>query len=184
MLKKDSKNKQFLPCKIEEYYINTPTVNARKIVERLLFGVPPQHLEGFGAVVLYDTAGIKKNYGDEEKLSIARYIRAKSGECLPWIELLIDRIFSGFPTYVLRISFITDLILSDHLYHEIGHHIHMSQKTNDKESEAIAEKWSKKLKKRYFLRKYWYIVIPLALIFLPFERQIRKLYESKKSNNT
>jgi len=173
-----------LPCKIDEYYINTPTVNARKIVERLLLGVPSQYLEGLGAVVLCDTASFKKNYGDKEKLSISRYIRAKGGECLPWIEILIDRIFAGFPTHVLRISFITDLILSDHLYHEIGHHIHKPQKLNDKESEAIAEKWRKKLQKQYLIRKYWYMVIPLALIFLPFERQIRKFRESKKSNIT
>jgi len=162
--------------------MDMPVVNARKIVERLLLSVPPQHLEGLEAVVLCDTASFKENYGDEEKLSIARYIRAKGGECLPWIEILIDKIFAGFPSYVLRISFVSDLILSEHLYHEIGHHIQNPQSPNDEESEATAEKWRKKLQKQYLLRKYWYMVIPLALIFLPFKREIKKFCESKKSN--
>jgi len=181
MQKKDSKNKHLLSCKIKEYYINKPKVDVRKIVERLLLGVSPQHLEGLGEIVICDTARFKENYGDKEKVSIARYISTK-GECLPWIEILVDRIYSGFPSYVLRISFVSDLILSDYLYHEIGHHIQKTQRSRDEEYEAAAEKWRKALQKQYFLRKYWYMTIPLALIFLPFERQIKRLLEYKKGN--
>ena len=183
MPRKSKKDKRRLPFEIHEYYKSPPIIDTRKIVENMLLIVPDELLEGLGAVVLCDTDSFRENYGDEEKLSIARYIRTK-GECLPWIEILIDRIFAGFPSYVLRISFISDLILSEHLYHEIGHHIHKPHRPNDEESEATAEKWRKKLQKQYLLRKYWYMVIPLALIFLPFERQIKKFCESSKSNTT
>jgi len=59
---------------IGEYYAKEPNVNVRKVIERLLRVVPQGYLEGLGGIILCDTAKFKEHYGDNEKISAARYI--------------------------------------------------------------------------------------------------------------
>lgn len=170
-----------LSCAIHEYYKDTPPVNARRTIERLLLGIPQEYLAGLEAVVLCDTASFKEHYGDEEEVPTARYIQPKDGSP-PWIEICVDRLIQGHGRFPLRISILSDLIFSDALYHEVGHHIQKRRKLDGQECEQFAERWRKTLQKRYLLRNHWHIMIPLAILTSPFRRQLMKMckfYSSK-----
>jgi hypothetical protein len=166
-----------LSCEIQEYYKNTPPVNARRTVERLLRGIPQQHLEGLEAVILCDTASFEEHYGHEEKVPTARYIQPKDGSP-PSIEICVDRLIQGHEGFPLRISILRDIIFSDTLYHEVGHHINRTQKIAGQEAEPFAERWRTTLQKRYLLSNYWFIIIPLAILTAPFRRRLIKMCKS------
>lgn len=62
--------------------------------------------------------------------------------------------------------FLRDLFFAPTLFHEIGHHIHKTARPEFREREDVAEDWEGKLSRRYFWRRYWYlmpIIYPVAL---------------------
>ncbi len=179
---KSKKNKRGLPFEIHEYFKSPPIIDARKIIENMLLAVPYQLLEGLGAVVICDTDSFRENYGDEEKISAARYIVTKD-EGLPWIEICLDRLLEGEEKLALKIPFLRDLLFSRAISHEVGHHIHNTHGSEHEKSEVAAERWCNKLCRHYFLRKYWFIIIPLLMIYLPFKRQFNRLYDSLESKS-
>jgi hypothetical protein len=75
------------------------------------------------------------------------------------IEIFIDRIFNGVPWMVQRIPLLRDLLLAPVFYHELGHHIDRCiDPRHDEEVEDIADQWKRRLMRRMFWRKYWYVM--------------------------
>jgi hypothetical protein len=169
---------------VGEYYAREPNVNVRRAIERLLRVVPQDCLEGLGGVILCDTTKFKEHYGDNEEVSAARYIHIRDGSENPWIEICVDWYINGFPRWVLRISAVTDLMLSRPFYHEIGHHIDRMSEKNDEDREKDADRWRKKFQKRYMLR-YHFLFCALALVvLLPFRKRLAKMCGYQKSGKT
>jgi len=180
LFKKD--NQSNLP--VGEYYAREPNVNVRRVVERLLRVVPQKCLEGLGGVILCDTEKFKEHYGDNEKVTAARYIQIKDDSESPWIEICVDWYIGGFPKWVLKFSAVTDLMISWPFYHEVGHHIVRKDGNNDENTEKTAEEWRKKFQKHYMLR-YHFIFSFLALITLfPFRKRLEKMCGYQKSGKT
>jgi hypothetical protein len=178
IFKKDKKSD--LSFTIWECYVKEPNVDARKAIERLCRIVPREFLEGLGGVLLWDTEKLKEYWGDTEKVSTARYVRLKDGSKDPWIEICIDRVFHGFPKWVLKFSVITDLMLSPSFYHEIGHHIDRKSGNNGENAEKEAEKWAKNFGSCYWLR-YHFFFIALMIIVFPIGKQLAKMCRNKQS---
>ena len=176
------KKKAKLPLEIYEVYSFPPKIDVRKVVENLLLGIPSKYLEDLESVVLCDTPSFMKHYGDKEKIPTARYIQVMDGNA-PWIEMCIDRIMERGEGLPLRIPFLRDLIFSESLYHEIGHHLNREKDSEGQDSEAAAETWRGKLQKHYFLRKRFFSSILILTITFPFRRLILRKYKSLKSNS-
>jgi len=182
-----------LSIEIKEHYQNKPPVNARKAVENLLAGIPQKYLGGLKTVVLRDSTTLSHDRRREKVWSRKKktLLREAGGvyhhstkEEPAWIEIFVDNIINKYQAHFsLKIPFLRDAIFAGTLYHEIGHHIHRTKFPEYKETEDVAEQWEKRLKRYYFLRKYWYIVIPLFVLLWPFIRiskAIRKKSKKKR----
>ena len=169
-----------MSIEIKEHYKSKPPVNARKVVQSLLAGIPQKYLGGLKTVVLCDSTTLshdrrREKVWNRKKKTLLRkaggvYHHATKQEPA-WIEIFVDNVISKYQARLyLKIPFLRDLIFADTVYHEIGHHIHRTKFPEYKETENVAEQWEKRLKRHYFLRKYWYIFIPLYVLFWPFLR--------------
>jgi hypothetical protein len=53
------------------------------------------------------------------------------------------------------------------LFHQLGHHIHRVHRPEYEGKENVADKWSKRLTRKFMSKRYWYLlptVAPIALI--------------------
>lgn len=153
---------------IEEAYKNyKPPKSVKRSVCRLLNGIDQKKLVGLHSVVLTNSGAL--NHKKRRHRTKYKKKRISLTNCNGWyqakwkserahIELLVDNILSSWPGWFPYFSFLTDLALSKTLYHEIGHHIHITKVPEFKECENVADKWMLRLSKKYFWRNYWYIL--------------------------
>ena len=94
------------------------------------------------------------------------------------IELVIDNILYDFPGLLLKFGFFLDMVISSTLFHEIGHHIHETQAPEHSEREDVADKWKYRLTKKYFWKKYWYMM----LLIFPFKDIIKWMIKKTSKN--
>jgi len=165
-----------------------PTINARRAVGRLLSGVPDKYLSGLKAIILTNAEGLSHDRRRQKTLSRKRKVLVRESRGLyyqkwqnepAWIEVFVDNVCQGWPSWLLRIPFFRDLAFADVVFHELGHHIQKTQVPEFREREDVADKWSKRLSHHYFWRRYWYLM-PL-LFGLSF---ILKLFRRSKENKT
>ncbi len=157
-----------------------PTINARRAVGRLLSGIPDKYLSGLKAIVLTSAEGLSHNRRRHKTLSRKRKVLIRESRGLyhqkwqnepAWIEVFVDNVCQGWPSWLLRIPFFRDLAFADVVFHELGHHIQKTQVPEFKEREDVADKWSKRLSRHYFWGRYWYLMpllFGLAFILKPF----------------
>ncbi len=176
---------------IEDYKGFQPTLPAKRIVERLLSGIPDRYLIGLQSVVLTNASGLTGKQKRRKTWSKGRKVAIKDAAGLyhrewqnqpAWIEILVDNMSRDWPVLVRRVPYIQDLFVGDILFHEIGHHIHATQAPEHKEKEGVADKWSSDLARYYGRRKYWYL-LPLVwvLVFLlrPLHRRLKRKFEEE-----
>ena len=165
-----------------------PPVNAQRTVGHLLSGIPRKYLSGIKAVVLTNAGGLGHDRRKQKTRSRKRKVLIRESRGLyhqewhnepAWIEVFVDNVCQGWPSWLLRIPFFRDLAFADVVFHELGHHIQKTQVPEFKEREDVADKWSKRLSRHYFLRRYWYFM-PLLFV-LAF---ILKLFRTTKKNRT
>jgi len=163
-------------------------VYAQRTVSRLLCGIPGKYVSGIKTVVLTNAGGLSHDRRKQKTLSRKRKVLIRESRGLyhqkwqnepAWIEVFVDNICQGWPSWLLRIPFLLDLAFADMVFHELGHHIQKTQVPEFKEREDVADKWSKRLSRHYFWRRYWYLM-PL-LFGLAF---ILKLFRRSKENKT
>ena len=126
---------------------------------------------GLNRIVLTDADGLnrarrrkKTKHRGKTKNSreaIGIYHQAWQGQ-KAYIELFVDNIVVQCPK-AMKISLLRDLVFADVLFHEIGHHIHMTRAKVHREREDVADEWMHRLGKTYLKRK-WYLR-PLAKIY-------------------
>ena len=160
--------------KIQEKYEDyEPSKRIIKSIHRLIRFTPKRYLLGLQIIILTNKAAFNRRYRKKKTKSRKRKISLM--ECYGWydhkwknnparIVLLIDNIIDGHPSWVLRFNFTTDMLLGRIFYHELGHHIHATQSPEFVEREDVAEKWKKRLGRRFWWRRYWYIAIPFRAI--------------------
>jgi hypothetical protein len=74
----------------------------------------------------------------------------------------------------MRLQVIRDLEVAEVLYHEVGHHLHMTVGSATRGGEEAAEYWRKRLTVIHFKRRYWYLrpIVPVLKALVPLVRRV------------
>jgi hypothetical protein len=150
-----------------------PPIEMEGRTRRLLSAVPPSYLIGLRTIVLTDSTQLNHEQRRAKRRYNGRKVATREtlGRYHPptptqpaWIELRMDKILRGAPGLWLRIPLICDTLLSDTLYHEIGHHIHTVILPTHEPKEDAANRWRRQLE-QLFYRRYHPYLTPLSAIF-------------------
>lgn len=151
----------------EAYGCYAPPLNVTSVVHRLLAPIPNQYARGLSCVVLSNLSSQPRRRRLGKTTSRGRRIRQSRVMGLyhqkwkgqpPWIELYVDQILGRWPKWTLWIPLFRDYAIGDVLYHELGHHVHLSIRPEYREKEDVANDWQKKFMRIFFRRKYWYLI--------------------------
>jgi hypothetical protein len=163
-------------------------------VRVLLRAVPPHFLAGLRFIRLTATIDFTRNRRRAKRRSRGRSVALTHAAGLyqpaqqnrpAAVDLHLDKLFGDTPAWVLRFPIIRRLTLADTLYHEIGHHIHMTKVPEHREREDVAERWSARLYRRFVRTHYWYLMpLVYALLFshrmvTTVFRQVRRYFGEK-----
>jgi hypothetical protein len=182
------------PQVIENYRDFKPPVQLRVQIEQLLHAVPPKYLVGLKTVLLTNRSALtreqrrQKVSGRKGKYALAEARGAyyRSTKTSPaYVLLLVDNILSPWPSWWLGVPYLRYSVLSETLYHEIGHHIHAVHQPVYDGQENVAESWQRKLNEIFIRRHYWYLWPILYLARKParfaFKSEYFKKLEKKYS---
>ncbi|MCP4643061.1 MAG: hypothetical protein GY851_21625 [bacterium] len=165
---------------VEAYHDYEPPVPVEHVVRDLLRCVPAEYLQGLGAVILTDAAG--KSRHERRASTHSRGRKVGLSDCLGYYEqawngeqasitlhmdVLLPRSERGRTWFArLRAKLIRPWWLRSRightLYHELGHHIHTTQKPEHRERENVADSWKWPLFFRMFKRR-WYLAVLFGL---------------------
>ena len=160
-----------------------------KVIKRFIRYTPEKYFAGLHSVRLTNTNALNRKLRRQKTKSRGKSVSlydssgwyvAKWNNEPAYIELLIDKIFGGYPSWTLKISFIADVALSRTFFHELGHHIHKTQAPEHSEREDVAVKWEKRLSRKYFWKRHWYVLI-LIFPFRPLFNWLLKKYDEKQN---
>jgi len=159
---------------IENYGEWVPPSYVRGTVEALLKSVPEKHLAGLESVILTTTTTAANRSFRRKKVKHRGRMRSKveaNGSYQPawpghaaFIRLYVNNILAPYPPAASRASLISKLLLAETLFHEIGHHIHLTKALEFRNREDVADEWADRLTRQYFGRKYWLVVRLTRLI--------------------
>jgi hypothetical protein len=156
----------------ENYKEFVPPAWFRSTVERLLTSLGAEHVGGLGSVVLTDAASIGR--GKTHRVGSRKFERNRCrgfynpkwrGQ-MAWIQLLTDNIVVGYPTFLLRLQLLRDLVVAEVLYHEVAHHLKDRVGSNGRGGEEAAEYWRRRLLKIHARRHYQYLR-PVLFVLKP-----------------
>jgi len=143
----------------EIYHEYTPPFAVEPIVRRMLDSVPEKYLKALSEVVLTNTSGLSRARRRSVTKSRNRKVRQATALGLyhpawkaqpAWIEIFVDNTLRRWERgFWLGIPFIREALLSDVLFHEVGHHIHYTSRPEHKEREDVADTWKVKLQRNH-----------------------------------
>jgi hypothetical protein len=153
----------------------TPPFNAERAIRRMLRDVPAKFLHGLHTIVLTNASALSRKERDRKTWGRRR---VALGETLGYysqewrgdpahITILVDNLERRWGRRWLQVGFIRDMVLSELLFHELGHHIHRVHRPEYEGKENVADKWSRRLKRKFMSGRYWYLLplaAPIALI--------------------
>jgi hypothetical protein len=156
------------PQIVEAYKNYSPPFDVAKTVRILLRYVPAKYLAGLKTIVVTNQQAMshdkkrRKLWSRRRKIPMDRvrgtYHQAWKGDPA-WIELFIDKVVPpDTPTVALWFPIIRCLFVGEVLYHEIGHHIHKTQRPEYREREDVADEWGHKMGRTFLRTGYWYLV--------------------------
>jgi hypothetical protein len=170
---------------IEAYKDFRSPCNATDVVADLLGNVPQEHLAGLQSVVLTNSGalpGTRRRGWSWSRGRKARhtevaglYHGASFGE-EAWIELFVDQVVRGVPSWALRLPVVRSLLFGMVLFHEVGHHIHTVRRPEHREREDVADDWQRRLARSYLKRRHrlaGLVLRPLARVVQAFARRPR-----------
>jgi hypothetical protein len=151
---------------IEKYNYWQPPVNVTRAVSAAISAVPTEHLLGLRRIVLTNASGLNRTR--RRKKTKHRGKTRNSIEALgfyrqPWygqpasIELLVDNIVAQCPR-AMKLPAIRDVFFADIIYHELGHHIHITRAKQFRERECVADDWARRLGQIYLRKRAWYLL--------------------------
>jgi len=173
---------------VENYNDFTPPASFRKLLVDLLRAVPSKYLVGLKTVILSNKSALTRDQRKRKLWSRKRKIRmadALGSYQAAWssapasITLYVDNIVGREPGFIWKIPALRYLPIAPVIYHEIGHHIHAVHEPVYKGKEDVADYWSRRLRRAFFRRRYWYLV-PAAIV-LSWARDFAKWIAPKKA---
>jgi hypothetical protein len=152
-----------MPPVREDYRDYKPPAWVGKILRHLLGSLSEQHVGGLSAIVLTESALIRK--GQTRRVGGKKYAMQ---ECLGFyhprshrgsaiVVLVVDNsVGARLPRY-WQMPFFRDALLGDVLFHEIGHHLNHTRRSVVAGEEASADAWERRLTRVHYPKKYWYL---------------------------
>jgi len=172
--------------KVAEYYRNySPPFDASKSVRELLRHVPEKYLLGLHGVTLTNSQSTRllrrgKIRSQKRKVNLTDCRGLyRAGQ----VTLLVDKIFPSESNLLLRLSIFRTFFIGEVLYHEIGHHIHLTKKRERRDEEFVADEWKDKLLRSYLSNRYWYlsvVAVPYQLLMQPIVRWFHRRGKDSK----
>jgi hypothetical protein len=171
------------PEVVADYDLFSSRVDFAADVRLILSCVPPRFLTGLKVVRLAVTSEFNRNRrrakvkrsGRPFLISAAAGLYHAAAPVHPAsIELFLDTVFTGVPQWALHLPLVRRVLLARPLLHEVGHHIHRTLAPEHAEPERVADRWSARLGRRFFFRRYWYLV-PFVLPPLVVARTAQRL---------
>ena len=145
-----------------------PPVDFTKRIRVLLRYVPREYLSGIDRVTLTHRGRLSrlerrtKIQGRGGRLhrfaDTSAYYQQTSKQNPARISVFVDSICDAWTPFVLRLPIAGYCVLAGILYHEIGHHIHVTMQPELGDLETIAEKWKRKLTNKFIDGHYWYMI--------------------------
>jgi hypothetical protein len=174
---------------IRENYIDfEPPKAAIKAVKRFIRYTPEKYFAGLHSIRLSNANALNRKLRRQKTKSRKKtvslndsagwYVEKWNTEPA-YIVLLIDKVFDGYPAWVLKVSFIIDIALSRTFFHELGHHIHKTQAPEYSEREDVADKWRRRLSRKFFWKRYWHFLI-IIFPFKPLFDWLLNRYDEKQ----
>ncbi len=140
---------------VEAYQEYQPPADTSALVADLLATVPTAQLAGLARVILTNSAALTgKRKRARSRARGRKVYHAKEAAGLyhqewrgqqAWIEVFVDRAYQNVPKAVLRLALARRNLLGLVLYHELGHHLHQTQRPEHREREAVADDWGRRL---------------------------------------
>ena len=138
--------------------------DAVPIVQRMLDSVPEKYLVGLQEVVITNASGLSRKQRRTVTKSRRGNVRFDEAAGLyhpafngrpAWIEIFVDNTLRGWESeWWLRIPLIREGKLADVLFHEIGHHIHLTCRPEYREKEDVADIWQVRLGRNYSRKRF------------------------------
>ena len=136
-----------------------PPFDPVPIVQRMVRSVPEKYLMGLSKVVLTNAQSLSRTRRRSvtkargRRVSVIEtrglYHPAFSGN-RAWIEIFIDNALRRWEkSWWLLVPLIRENQIGDVLFHEIGHHIHLTCRPEHREKEDVADIWKVRLQKNY-----------------------------------
>ncbi len=161
---------------LREFYNGyAPPLYVHSAVRALLDSVPDHHLKGLDCVVLTNQSGHPRRYRLGKVTSrkhrypqsqvVGRYHRGQRGH-RPWIEIFVDNMAPDLKL-VAWVPLLREYLLARVLFHEIGHHIHLTMVPEHCDKEDAADAWKEKLLRNFLRARHWYVKplrMPILLI--------------------
>ena len=121
----------------------------KKRIKKLISIIPKEHLIGLEKIIIVN------HITDKKKREVGGIYKQKYNGHSCSIQLGIESIYKGMPNVLFFFPFIATPLLADVLYHEIGHHYHVSfgHGIKNKKQEKLVEDYSKKMMNKKF--RWW-----------------------------
>ena len=161
---------------IENYKDFAPPSTIKSTVDKLLTNTSSHFLSGLNYILLTNSAAL--SYSKKRNKTWSKGKKVKIVDCLglyhgnkrsssKGIELFIDNIIKAYKKQ-LFLPIAREVIIGEILFHELGHHIHLTQRPKYQEREITANQWSRLLLKEYLAKKY-----RLLYLLVKFIRKVR-----------
>lgn len=161
---------------IEDYREWSPRIPAKQVVERLLAETPKRLLSGLSRVTLTNSQALShkerrrkvRSQGKKVRLATCLGLYSQRWQGRPAsIELYVDNIEASvkpMPLIFCRLPVVSAFVFGTVLFHEIGHHIHATQRPEHREREDVADNWSTRLLHNHLHQRHRAVVYALWLV--------------------
>jgi hypothetical protein len=172
---------------IEAYKDYRPPTWVRGAIEKLLWTVPPKYLVGLESVVLTNSGGQSRRERRRRFSSRGRRIpsnrvrsfySAASRLKRPHIEIFVNRVLK-YPRWFALFPPLREGWIGVTLFHELGHHVHYTQRPEHREEENVANEWRDRFGRNFFRKKYWYL-LPVLISVTWVVKQVKYGSKSRK----
>lgn len=140
-----------------------PPIGAVRIAQLLLNSVPQEYHRELAEIVLTNSDALSRQRRREKVKSGSTmtnvrgvYYEARNGQSAR-IDIFIDKTLHSCPPLLLKLPIMQAFVLSEVLYHEIGHHIQfLHGRSSGRQQEKQAEQHERQLFDLFLKKHYWY----------------------------
>jgi len=168
----------------------SPSFDVTSVASRMIASIPANLLFGLDAVVFTNMHSLSQKRRTSTTKSRGRKVKIGNTAGLyhgkwqgkpAWIEIFVDQTMGAQARHrwIFKIPIVRDILFSDILFHEIGHHIHATAQPEFREKEDVADKWKLKLQRRYMRDRY-----PLLTRILSLAKPLMKMFVKRPGQST